>query len=53
MLSGYFDRAETKQNGACESEETQEEPAVVVETTVIAEQPSEPGNHLANGLLRN
>ncbi|XP_017295789.1 caprin-1a isoform X1 [Kryptolebias marmoratus] len=42
MLSGYFDRAEANQNGACESEETQEELAVVAETAVVAEQPSEP-----------
>lgn len=44
MVSGYFDRAETNQNGACESEETQEEPAVVTEAAVTVEPPSEPGH---------
>uniref|UniRef100_A0A1A7WV04 Cell cycle associated protein 1 n=1 Tax=Iconisemion striatum TaxID=60296 RepID=A0A1A7WV04_9TELE len=43
LLSGYFDRPEANQNGACETEETQEEPpAVVAEAVVTAEPPSEP-----------
>ncbi|XP_013881954.1 caprin-1a isoform X2 [Austrofundulus limnaeus] len=42
MVSGYFDRADTNQNGACESEETQEEPAVVTEAAATVEPPSEP-----------
>ncbi|KAM4743647.1 caprin-1a isoform 5-T5 [Anableps anableps] len=42
LISGYFDRAETKQNGACETEETPEEQTVVDETAVTGEQPPEP-----------
>ncbi|XP_023187964.1 caprin-1-like isoform X8 [Xiphophorus maculatus] len=42
LVSGYFDRAESKQNGACETEEKPEEQAVVNETTVTGEQPPEP-----------
>ncbi|KAF7212050.1 caprin-1a isoform X4 [Nothobranchius furzeri] len=43
LLSGYFDRPEANQNGACETEETQEEPpAVAAEAVVTAEPPSEP-----------
>ncbi|XP_027871226.1 caprin-1a isoform X1 [Xiphophorus couchianus] len=42
LVSGYFDRAESKQNGACETEEKPEEQAVVDETTVTGEQPPEP-----------
>ncbi|XP_054892605.1 caprin-1a isoform X2 [Poeciliopsis prolifica] len=41
LISGYFDRAESKQNGACETEEKPEEQAVVDET-VTGEQPPEP-----------
>ncbi|XP_032416924.1 caprin-1a isoform X8 [Xiphophorus hellerii] len=42
LVSGYFDRAESKQNGACETEEKPEEQAVVDETTVTGEQLPEP-----------
>uniref|UniRef100_A0A1A8LAU7 Cell cycle associated protein 1 n=1 Tax=Nothobranchius pienaari TaxID=704102 RepID=A0A1A8LAU7_9TELE len=43
LLSGYFDRPEANQNGACETEVTQEEPpAVAAEAVVTAEPPSEP-----------
>uniref|UniRef100_A0A1A8P2E2 Cell cycle associated protein 1 n=1 Tax=Nothobranchius rachovii TaxID=451742 RepID=A0A1A8P2E2_9TELE len=43
LLSGYFDRPEANQNGACETEEMQEEPpAVAAEAVVTAEPPSEP-----------
>ncbi|XP_012706153.2 caprin-1a isoform X4 [Fundulus heteroclitus] len=42
LLSGYFDRAETKQNGACEAEETPEEQTAVEETAASREQPPEP-----------
>ncbi|XP_017159607.1 caprin-1a isoform X3 [Poecilia reticulata] len=42
LVSGYFDRAESKQNGACETEEKPEEQAVVDETAVTGEQPPEP-----------
>uniref|UniRef100_A0A1A8JTZ9 Cell cycle associated protein 1 n=1 Tax=Nothobranchius kuhntae TaxID=321403 RepID=A0A1A8JTZ9_NOTKU len=43
LLSGYFDRPEANQNGACETEETQEEPpAVAAEAVVTAEPSSEP-----------
>uniref|UniRef100_A0A8C6PFZ5 Cell cycle associated protein 1a n=1 Tax=Nothobranchius furzeri TaxID=105023 RepID=A0A8C6PFZ5_NOTFU len=49
LLSGYFDRPEANQNGACETEETQEEPpAVAAEAVVTAEPPSEPGTTLAS-----
>lgn len=46
LLSGYFDRAPTHQNGTCAEEEEQPEQE---EQTVAAEsssgkQPSEPGN---------
>uniref|UniRef100_A0A668AS65 Cell cycle associated protein 1a n=1 Tax=Myripristis murdjan TaxID=586833 RepID=A0A668AS65_9TELE len=45
LLSGYFDRAQTHQNGLCEEEEEDEDQTVVAETKA-AEQPSEPGkNH--------
>lgn len=42
LMSGYFDRAETKQNGACETEEKPEEQTAVDETAVTGEQPPEP-----------
>ncbi|XP_047219107.1 caprin-1a isoform X3 [Girardinichthys multiradiatus] len=42
LLSGYFNRAETKQNGACETEETPEEQTAVDEPAVTGEQPPEP-----------
>ncbi|XP_054867127.1 caprin-1a isoform X2 [Amphiprion ocellaris] len=42
LSSGYFDRAQTHQNGTCEVEEVQEEQIVVAESNV-GEQPSEPG----------
>ncbi|XP_027871233.1 caprin-1a isoform X7 [Xiphophorus couchianus] len=48
LVSGYFDRAESKQNGACETEEKPEEQAVVDETTVTGEQPPEPGPNNEN-----
>ncbi|KAK2920147.1 caprin-1a [Channa argus] len=41
LLSGYFDRAHTHQNGTCEEEEEQEEQSVVAESKA-GEQPSEP-----------
>lgn len=44
LMSGYFDRVETKQNGACETEEKLEEQTAVDETAVTGEQPPEPGN---------
>lgn len=44
LLSGYFDRPQSHQNGACEEEETQEEQTAVAETAVAGEQPSESGN---------
>lgn len=43
LLSGYFDRAHTHQNGTCEEEEEQEEQTVVADSK-SGEQPSEPGN---------
>uniref|UniRef100_A0A665WHU0 Cell cycle associated protein 1a n=1 Tax=Echeneis naucrates TaxID=173247 RepID=A0A665WHU0_ECHNA len=42
LLSGYFDKAQTHQNGTCEQEEEREEQAVVAESQA-GEQPSEPG----------
>ncbi|XP_061598671.1 caprin-1a isoform X2 [Cololabis saira] len=44
LLSGYFDRPQSHQNGACEEEETQEEETALAETAVAGEQQSEPGN---------
>uniref|UniRef100_A0A7N8XC14 Cell cycle associated protein 1a n=1 Tax=Mastacembelus armatus TaxID=205130 RepID=A0A7N8XC14_9TELE len=44
LLSGYFDRAQTHQNGTCEEEEEQEEQIVVAEAKT-GEQPSEPGRY--------
>ncbi|XP_053171980.1 caprin-1a isoform X2 [Scomber japonicus] len=41
LLSGYFDRAQTHQNGTCEEEEEQEKQIVVAESNA-GEQPSEP-----------
>uniref|UniRef100_A0A7N6F992 Cell cycle associated protein 1a n=1 Tax=Anabas testudineus TaxID=64144 RepID=A0A7N6F992_ANATE len=41
LLSGYFDRAHTHQNGTCEEEEEQEEQTVVADSK-SGEQPSEP-----------
>ncbi|XP_037615665.1 caprin-1a isoform X4 [Sebastes umbrosus] len=41
LLSGYFDRAQTHQNGKCEEEEEQEEQTVVAESKA-GKQPSEP-----------
>uniref|UniRef100_A0A669D5U3 Cell cycle associated protein 1a n=1 Tax=Oreochromis niloticus TaxID=8128 RepID=A0A669D5U3_ORENI len=41
LQSGYFDRAQTHQNGTCEEEEEQEEQTVVAESKAV-EQPSEP-----------
>lgn len=43
LLSGYFDRAQTHQNGTCEEEEEKEDQTVVAETKAV-KQPSEPGN---------
>lgn len=40
LLSGYFDRAQTHQNGTCEEEEQQEEPTVVAESQAV--KPTEP-----------
>nr|XP_046205117.1 caprin-1-like isoform X3 [Oncorhynchus gorbuscha] len=47
LLSGYFDRAQTHQNGACEEEEQEEEEeeeqqSVVHESSGSREQPAEP-----------
>lgn len=44
LLSGYFDRAQTHQNGTCQEEEDQEEQPVVAESKA-GKQSSEPGNH--------
>lgn len=44
LLSGYFDRAQTHQNGTCEEEEEQEEQTVVAESNA-GSQPSELGNN--------
>lgn len=46
LLSGYFDRAQTHQNGTCEEEEEQEEQTVAAVATEPAagKQSSEPGN---------
>ncbi|XP_040921071.1 caprin-1a isoform X2 [Toxotes jaculatrix] len=41
LLSGYFDRVQTHQNGTCDREEEQEEQVVVAESKA-GEQPSEP-----------
>ncbi|XP_059205074.1 caprin-1a isoform X2 [Centropristis striata] len=41
LLSGYFDRAQTHQNGTCEEEEEQEEQTVVAESQPV-KPPSEP-----------
>ncbi|XP_056228711.1 caprin-1a [Seriola aureovittata] len=42
LLSGYFDRAQTHQNGTCEQEEEREEQQAVVVESKAGEQPSEP-----------
>lgn len=42
LLSGYFDRAQTHQNGSCQEEQEQEEPIVVAESQ-NGQQPTEPG----------
>ncbi len=44
LLSGFFDRAQTHQNGMCEEEEEQEEQAVAAESA-SGKQSSEPGNY--------
>uniref|UniRef100_A0A674ACT5 Cell cycle associated protein 1a n=1 Tax=Salmo trutta TaxID=8032 RepID=A0A674ACT5_SALTR len=50
LLSGYFDRAQTHQNGVCEKEEEEEEEeeeeqqSVAHESSGSGEQPAEPGN---------
>ncbi|XP_054468098.1 caprin-1a [Anoplopoma fimbria] len=41
LLSGYFDRAQSHQNGTCVEEEEQDEQTVVAESTAV-KQPSEP-----------
>lgn len=51
LLSGYFDRAQTHQNGTCVEEEEQEEPTVVAESKAVT-QTSEPGNTLADMFVR-
>ncbi|KAM6943214.1 caprin-1a isoform 2-T2 [Xenentodon cancila] len=43
LLSGYFDRPQSHQNGACEEEETQEEQTAPAETAVAGEQQSQSG----------
>lgn len=43
LLSGYFDRVQTHQNGACKEEEEAEEQPAVAESQAEA-QPAEPGN---------
>lgn len=43
MLSGYFDRAQTHQNGACGEEETPEEQTEVADSAAAGEQPLQPG----------
>ncbi|RVE74462.1 hypothetical protein OJAV_G00022490 [Oryzias javanicus] len=42
MLSGYFDRAQTHQNGACGEEETPEEQTEVADSAAAGEQPLQP-----------
>ncbi|XP_029000443.1 caprin-1a isoform X2 [Betta splendens] len=42
LLSGYFDRAQTHQNGTCEEEEEPEEQTVVDDSKAGEQQPSEP-----------
>ena len=51
LQSGYFDRAQTHQNGTCEEEEEQEE--TVVAESNAGKQPSEPGNqqHMSRYVL--
>lgn len=44
LMSGYFDRAQTHQNGTCQEEEEQEEQTAVAESNP-GEQPSEPGRY--------
>ena len=59
LLSGYFDRAQTHQNGACEEEEQEEEEeeeeeqqqSVVHESSGSREQPAEPGNRHSHNFL--
>lgn len=49
LLSGYFDRIPSHQNGVCEEEEEEEEPAaaaapaVVAESSEAEEQTADPG----------
>uniref|UniRef100_A0A673CRB2 Caprin-1-like n=1 Tax=Sphaeramia orbicularis TaxID=375764 RepID=A0A673CRB2_9TELE len=50
LLSGYFDRAQTHQNGTCNEGEEQEEQAVVTESKGM-EEPTEPGNYSSNKLM--
>uniref|UniRef100_A0A8C7CRT5 Cell cycle associated protein 1a n=1 Tax=Oncorhynchus kisutch TaxID=8019 RepID=A0A8C7CRT5_ONCKI len=57
LLSGYFDRAQTHQNGACEDEQEEEEEeeeqqSVVHESSGSREQPAEPGNCHSHNYLR-
>uniref|UniRef100_A0A4W5KNH1 Cell cycle associated protein 1a n=1 Tax=Hucho hucho TaxID=62062 RepID=A0A4W5KNH1_9TELE len=42
LLSGYFDRVQTHQNGVCEEEEEEEQQSVVHESSGSGEQPAEP-----------
>ncbi|KAM4631123.1 caprin-1a isoform 2-T2 [Polymixia lowei] len=42
LLSGYFDRVQTHQNGVCEDVEEEEEEQTVVDESKAGEQPSEP-----------
>lgn len=44
LLSGYFDKAQSHQNGTCEEEEEQEVQTVVDDSKDGEPQPSEPGN---------
>lgn len=43
LSSGYFDRAQTHQNGACGEEETPEEQTEVADSAAVGEQPLQPG----------
>uniref|UniRef100_A0A3P9HQD1 Cell cycle associated protein 1a n=1 Tax=Oryzias latipes TaxID=8090 RepID=A0A3P9HQD1_ORYLA len=42
LSSGYFDRAQTHQNGACGEEETPEEQTEVADSAAVGEQPLQP-----------
>uniref|UniRef100_A0A671UAH2 Cell cycle associated protein 1a n=1 Tax=Sparus aurata TaxID=8175 RepID=A0A671UAH2_SPAAU len=47
LLSGYFDRAQTHQNGTCEEEEEKEDQTVVAETKMVNSLEHQPPAQLA------